>query len=304
MTVHANILETIGNTPLVRLSSIFPNDNVYAKLEYFNPASSIKDRVALNMIEVAEKDGIIKPGATIIEPTSGNTGLGLAMVCARKGYKLIIVMPDSMSIERQKGMKFLGAELVLTDGALGMQGAIDKALELESAIDGAFLPQQFKNPSNSDAHYKTTGPEIWEDLGEDIDVFVSAVGTGGTLTGTGKFLKEKKAGLKVIAVEPATSAVISGESAGKHTIQGIGAGFIPDVLDTGIIDEIVKISDDESYDMAKKLARNEGILCGISSGAAVASVAKIVKQSIYNGKTIVVILPDTAERYMSTKLFD
>jgi len=305
MKIYDNISKLVGNTPMVRLNRNMEDTSatVCAKLEFFNPTSSVKDRIAVSMIDDAEKKGILKQGCTIIEPTSGNTGLGLAMVAASRGYKLIITMPETMSVERQALMKQLGAEIVLTDGSKGMNGAIEKAEELVAGRAGAFMPQQFNNPSNPEIHYNTTGPEIWNDSEGSVDVFIAGVGTGGTLTGTGKFLKEKNPNIQIIAVEPASSAVLSGESAGKHGIQGIGAGFVPVILDVDLIDEVIKITDLEAIKASKELAVNEGILCGISSGAAVAAAFKVSLRKENAGKTIVVILPDTGERYLSTNLF-
>ncbi len=306
MTIYNNISELTGNTPLVKLNKVVNESDatVYAKLEFFNPTSSIKDRIAVNMIDQAEEDGLLKPGGTIIEPTSGNTGLGLAMVSASRGYNLIITMPETMSVERRAIIQHLGAEIVLTDGTKGMKGAIDKANQLKAGIDGAFIPQQFDNPANPAAHEKSTFPEIWKDTNGEVDIFVAAVGTGGTLTGVAKPLKEKKPTAKIVAVEPLNSAVISGEGPGKHAIQGIGAGFVPSVLDTELIDEIIKVSDEEALETAKILACEEGILCGISAGANVFAAAQLAKRPENAGKKIVVIVPDTGERYLSTKLFN
>lgn len=302
MKVYKDIGGTVGNTPLVKLKSFGDNAEIYGKLEFFNPSSSVKDRIAFSMIEAAENDGRLKPGGTIIEPTSGNTGLGLAVAAAAKGYKLIICMPETMSIERQVILEHLGAEIVLTSGDLGMKGAVQKAEELISEQSDAFMPQQFKNPANPEAHEKGTAVEIWNDTDGKVDIFVAGVGTGGTVTGVGKFLKEKKKSVQVVAVEPESSAVLSGEPAGKHKIQGIGAGFIPDILDRGMIDRVVKISDEDSFDYAGKLAAQEGILCGISSGALVKAASDIAAEPENRGKTVVVIICDTAERYLSTKL--
>ena len=303
MKIYSNISDTVGNTPLVKLNRIVKNKNVniFAKLEFFNPTSSVKDRIAVNMIDDAEANGKLKPGGTIIEPTSGNTGLGLAMVAASRGYKLIITMPETMSIERQSLMKQLGAEIVLTNGTKGMNGAISKAEKI--AYDtGAFMPQQFNNPSNPEIHYKTTGPEIWEATDGKIDIFIAGIGTGGTITGIGKYLKEKNPYIKIIGVEPKTSAVLSGEEPGKHGIQGIGAGFVPEVLDTNLLDKIIKVSDLHALSTSKELAIKEGILCGISGGAA--SFAALHMANKENNKNIVVIIPDTGERYLSTILFE
>ena len=303
MKIYNNISETIGNTPLVKLNRINEdgNSNILAKLEFFNPTSSIKDRIAVSMINDAEKNKILKPGGTIVEPTSGNTGLGLAMVAASRGYKLIITMPETMSIERQKLMRQLGAELALTDGSKGMSGAIKMAEEI--AINtGAFMPQQFKNPSNPEIHYATTGPEIWNATEGKIDIFVAGIGTGGTITGVGKYLKEKNPDIKIIGIEPAASAVLSGEGAGKHGIQGIGAGFIPEILKTDLIDKVIKVSDKDALNTSRALATKEGILCGISAGAAGFAALLMAKKEA--NKNIVVIMPDTGERYLSTVLFN
>ena len=294
------ITDLIGNTPLVKLNKI--NDTnaiIYVKLENFNPYHSIKDRTALAMIEAAEKEGKLKKGTVIIEPTSGNTGIGLAYIAAVKGYKIILTMPDSMSIERQKLLKALGADVVLTDGNLGMLGSIDKAEKLTSEIPDSFMPQQFKNPANPDIHEKTTGPEIWNDTEGKIDILVGGVGTGGTITGVGKYLKSKKPSVKIIAVEPASSPVLSGGQSGQHKIQGIGAGFIPDVYDHSIADEVYMVSDDDAINITHRLAREEGILAGISSGAALEAAFAVAKRAENTGKMIVVILPDTGERYLS-----
>ena len=303
MKIYNSIGDTIGRTPLVKLNRIVQNKNlsVIAKLEFFNPTSSIKDRIAVNMIDDAEKNGVLKPGGTIVEPTSGNTGLGLAMVAASRGYKLIITMPETMSIERQKLMKQLGAEIVLTEGSKGMGGAIKTAEKIALDSD-VFMPQQFNNPSNPEIHYKTTGPEIWEDTDGKVDIFVAGIGTGGTITGVGKYLKEKNPNIKIVAVEPRTSAVLSGEEPGKHGIQGIGAGFIPEVLKTDLLDKIIKVADSDAIKTSKELAAKEGILCGISGGAAVFAAMHMAEKE--KGKNIVVIIPDTGERYLSTVLFD
>jgi cysteine synthase len=303
MKVYNNISETIGKTPLVKLNRTVKNDsvNVLVKLEFFNPTSSIKDRIAVNMIDDAEKNEELKPGGTIIEPTSGNTGLGLAMVAASRGYKLIITMPETMSVERQKLMKQLGAEIILTEGAKGMGGAIKMAEKIVSDT-GAFMPQQFNNPSNPDIHYKTTGPEIWEDTDGKIDIFIAGIGTGGTITGAGKYLKEKNPNIVIVGIEPRTSAVLSGEEPGKHGIQGIGAGFIPDVLKTDLLDKIIKVADSDALKTSKELAVNEGILCGISGGAAGFAALHMAEKE--KNKNIVVIIPDTGERYLSTALFE
>jgi len=304
--IYNSIIETIGETPLVRLKRITEGikADILCKLESFNPMGSIKDRIAFSMIEDAEKRGLLRKGSTIIEPTSGNTGLGLAFICASKGYKLIITMPETMSIERRKLLKFFGAEIVLTPGEKGMKGAVEKAEELSKSIKGAFMPQQFKNPANPDIHSKTTAEEIWDDTEGKIDVLVSGVGTGGTLTGIARVIKKRKKNFKVIAVEPYDSPVLSGGSPGTHKIQGIGAGFIPEVLDRSFIDEVITVTNEEAISTARALAQKEGILAGISSGAALYAALKIGRSLEYKGKIIVVILPDTGERYLSTELFD
>lgn len=308
MKIYENVSEIIGRTPLIRLSNLEKEWGslaiVVAKAEGMNPAGSAKDRVALQMILDAEEKGILKKGSTVIEPTSGNTGIGLASLSALRGYKAIFTMPDTMSRERQLLLKAYGAEIVLTPGAAGMAGAIAKAEELSASIEGSFLAGQFENPSNSKAHYLTTGPEIWEDTEGKADVFVACVGTGGTITGTGKYLKEKNPAIKIVAIEPANSAVLSGEVAGSHGIQGIGAGFIPKVLDTEIFDEIYKATEEEAYEASRLLATKEGLLAGISSGAALACTKKLSQREEMRGKIIVVLLPDTGERYLSTPLFE
>lgn len=305
--IYKGTLELIGNTPLVEVVNIEKklglDADVLVKLEYFNPAGSVKDRVAKAMIEDAEEKGILKPGSVIIEPTSGNTGIGLASIAAVKGYRIILTMPETMSLERRNILKAYGAELVLTDGALGMQGAIDKAEELAKEIPDSFIPGQFVNPANSAVHRTTTGPEIWNDTDGKIDYFVAGVGTGGTLTGTGEYLKSRNENIKIIAVEPADSPVLSEGKGGPHKIQGIGAGFIPEVLNTEIYDEIITIEIDDAYEAAKLLAKNEGILVGISSGAALHAALMLAKRPENKGKTIVALLPDTADRYYSTPLF-
>jgi len=304
--IHANITETIGGTPLVQLNKIAEgvDAKILVKLESFNPGSSVKDRIGNALITSAEECGIINKDTVIIEPTSGNTGIALAMVCAAKGYKLILTMPESMTIERRKILKALGAELVLTPAPEGMKGAIAKAISLKEETGNAFIPQQFENPANPEIHRKTTALEIWEDTDGEVDIFIAGVGTGGTLTGVSEVLKEKKPSVLSIAVEPDDSPVLSGGSPGPHKIQGTGAGFIPAILNTEIIDEIVRITNDEAFETAKQTAILEGILCGISSGAAIAAAIKIGKKPENKNKTIVVVLPDTGERYLSTTLFD
>ena len=304
MPIYNDVTELIGRTPLLRINKLTGENDatVLIKLERNNPGGSVKDRIAYNMIKRAEEEGRLKPGGTIIEPTSGNTGIGLAMVAAALGYKVILTMPETMSIERRKLLKAYGAEIILTPGKEGMKGAIRKAEEILAETENAIIPQQFENPANPAIHEKTTGVEIWEDTGGRIDYFVSGVGTGGTLTGAGRYLKERNPELKIIAVEPANSPVISGGDPGPHKIQGIGAGFIPAILDTELIDEIYKITDEEAMETARQAARKEGILIGISSGAALAAALKIA-QKAGKGKTIVAIAPDTGERYLSTELF-
>jgi len=305
--IHKNVSEIIGNTPLIELTNIENEYSLEAKLiakpEGLNPAGSAKDRVAKAMIDDAEKRGLIKQGATIIEPTSGNTGIGLAAVAVPKGYRVIIVMPDTMSEERRTLMKALGAELVLTDGKFGMSGAIDEAKRLNAEIEGSFIPDQFSNPANALAHYETTGPEIYNDTDGEIDIFVAGVGTGGTITGVGRYLKEQNKNIKIVAVEPKSSPVLSTGKSGAHGLQGIGAGFIPDVLDTNVIDEVVQITEQEAFDAGRILAKREGLLCGISSGAALSAAIQIAKRAENKGKNIVVLLPDTGDRYLSTELF-
>ncbi len=297
-------LALIGNTPLVEISPRLNKGaaKVLAKVEFFNPGGSVKDRVAKAMVDAAEKAGTLKPGATIIEPTSGNTGVGLALVSAVRGYHLILTMPETMSIERRRLAAAYGAEIVLTPGADGMKGAIAKAEELRNSIPGAVILQQFENPANPEAHYRSTGPEIWNQAG-DVAAFVAGVGTGGTITGTGRYLKEKNAAVKIVAVEPDTSAVLSGKAPGAHKLQGIGAGFIPKVLDTGLIDEIIPVSAQDAGVTARAAAAKEGLLVGISSGAALWAALEMAKRAEFAGKTIVVLLPDTGERYLSTWLF-
>ncbi|MCI9078263.1 MAG: cysteine synthase A [Lachnospiraceae bacterium] len=305
--IYSGAAALIGNTPLAELPHIMKKHNLearlLAKLECFNPSGSAKDRIAKEMIEDAEKQGRLKPGSVIIEPTSGNTGIGLAAIAAAKGYKLIIVLPETMSIERRNIIKAYGAEIVLTDGSKGMSGAIQKAKEIADNTEGSFIPGQFENPANPEAHRKTTGPEIWEDTDGRIDIFIAGVGTGGTITGTGGYLKEKNPGIKVIAVEPETSPVLSKGMAGAHKIQGIGAGFVPQILDTKVYDEIITVSDEESFRYSKELAKEEGILAGISSGAALCAAVNTAKKPENKGKTIVVLLPDNGDRYYSTPLF-
>ena len=298
------VIELIGNTPVVRLNKMAGKDDaaVWAKIESFNPGGSVKDRICLSMIEAAEKDKKIKPGATIIEPTSGNTGIGLAMVCAAKGYRLILTMPETMSIERRMLLKAYGAELILTPGSEGMRGAVKRAEELAKENKNYFMPQQFKNSANPDIHRRTTAQEILRQVKESIDAFVSGVGTGGTITGVGEVLKSKYPGIKIVAVEPAASPVLSGGTPGPHKIQGIGAGFIPDVLNMKIIDSIITVKDDEAKETAVRLAEKEGLLVGISSGAAAFAALKVARE-LGKGKTVVVIFPDTGERYLSTGLF-
>lgn len=308
MKIFNSIEELVGKTPMLKLLRFSEEYRIgtpiLAKVEAFNPAGSIKDRAAKQMIDAAEKDGILKAGGVIIEPTSGNTGIGIAAIAAVRGYKAIIVMPDTMSKERILLMRAYGAEVVLSDGKFGMAGAIKKAEELKESIKDSFIVGQFTNPANSDAHYKTTGPEIWADTDGKIDILVSGVGTGGTITGTGKYLKEQNPKIKVVAVEPASSAILSGESAGAHGLQGIGAGFIPKVLDTSIYDEIVKVKDEDAFAASRLIAKTEGIIVGITSGAALYAAVELAKMPQNKGKNIVVILPDTGERYLSTALFD
>ena len=305
MNVYKSVSELIGKTPLLELTNIEKElglkSKILAKLEYFNPAGSVKDRVALKMIEDAEENGTLKKGSVIIEPTSGNTGIGLASVAASKGYKLIITMPETMSVERRKLIAAYGAELVLTDGSKGMNGAIEKAEELAREIPDSIVAGQFVNPSNPKAHFETTGPEIWKDTDGTVDFFVAGVGTGGTITGTGEYLKSKNSNIKIIGIEPSDSPVLSGGKAGAHPLQGIGAGFVPDVLNTDVIDEIVTVTGDEAFSASRMLAKNEGVLVGISSGAALHIAIEKAKKE--EGKTIVVLLPDLGDRYLSTTLF-
>ena len=303
MTKYLNAIETIGNTPIVRINKLSESKNLYAKVEFFNPAGSVKDRVALAMIEDAEKKGLIKAGeTTIIEPTSGNTGIGLALVSAIKGYKLLLTMPETMSIERRKLLKAYGAELVLTDGAKGMKGAIEKAEELHKEIQNSFIPQQFKNPANPQKHYETTAREIWKDMEGKIDIFVAGVGTGGTVSGVGKYLKEQNKNVKIYAVEPDSSPVLSGGQAGAHKIQGIGAGFVPDTYNPDAVDEIIRVKNEDAIETARKSAKKEGLLIGISSGASLYAAIQLANKN--PEKTIVALLPDTGERYLSSVLFE
>ncbi|MBE6530247.1 MAG: cysteine synthase A [Ruminococcaceae bacterium] len=305
--IYTSADQLIGKTPLLELTHLEKELNlkakIYAKMEYFNPAGSIKDRIAKAMIEDAEQSGKLKPGSVIIEPTSGNTGIGLAAVAAAKGYRIIIVMPETMSVERRQLMKAYGAELVLSDGTKGMKGAIAKADELAAEIPNSFIPGQFVNPANPEIHYKTTGPEIYEDTDGKVDIFVAGVGTGGTITGTGEYLKSKNPQIKVVAVEPKTSAVLSTGVPGPHKIQGIGAGFVPDVLNTKVYDEIIAVSNEDAFATGKLIGKKEGVLVGISSGAAAWAAIELAKKPENTGKNIVVILPDTGDRYLSTPLF-
>lgn len=300
-----SIIELIGNTPLVRVNKLNESEaEVYVKLESFNPLSSAKDRVALAMIETAEREGKLKKGSVIIEPTSGNTGIGLAYVAAVKGYRVILTMPETMSVERRKLLAALGAEIILTDGDAGMTGSIEKANELAAQIPGSFIPQQFENPANPDAHFRTTGPEIWKDTEGKVDIFVATAGTAGTVIGTGKFLKSKNPNVKVVAVEPDTSAVLSGKPAGPHKIQGIGAGFIPKIYDPSVVDEVYLTNDVKAGTVARRAAKEEGLFMGISSGSALEAALTIAKRPENKGKTIVALLPDSGDRYLSTWLFD
>ena len=302
--IYNNITETIGKTPLVKINKLANSKaTVLAKLESFNPCSSVKDRIAVSMVDSAEKSGCLKPDTLIIEPTSGNTGIGLAFVCAARGYKLTLTMPESMSIERRRLLQILGADIVLTPAELGMKGAIEKAEALQKEQPNSIIPQQFKNPANPEIHRKTTAQEIWDDTDGKVDIFIAGVGTGGTITGCGEALKEKNADIEIIAVEPSDSAVLSGGQPGPHKIQGIGAGFIPEILDTKVIDRIVKITNDQAIETSRLLAKREGIMAGISSGAAMAAAIEMAAMKENENKTIVVLLPDTGERYISTELF-
>ncbi len=307
MRTYERITDLVGGTPLLQLNAYMddeaPEATVLGKLEYFNPAGSVKDRIAKRMIDDAEAAGVLKPGAVIIEPTSGNTGIGLASVAASRGYKMILTMPETMSVERRNLLKAYGAELVLTDGAQGMKGAIDKAEELAAQTPGSFIPSQFTNPSNPKAHIATTGPEIWDDTEGKVDIFVAGVGTGGTLSGVGAYLKSKNPNVKIVAVEPAGSPVLSKGVAGSHKIQGIGAGFVPETLDTEIYDEIIPVENEDAFAMGRRLARKGGVLVGISSGAAVHAARELAKRPENKGKVIVALLPDTGERYLSTPMF-
>jgi len=303
--IFKDITAAVGRTPLVQINKLgSAKATILAKLESFNPCGSVKDRIALSMIEAAEKDGLIKPDTVIIEPTSGNTGIGLAFICAAKGYRLILTMPESMSIERRKLLQLFGAEIVLTPAERGMTGAIEEAEQLVARNPNAFMPQQFNNPANPQIHRETTAEEIWDDTGHKIDIFVSGVGTGGTLTGCGEVLKQHNENLKVVAVEPKDSPVLSGGKPGPHKIQGIGAGFVPEVINVEIIDEIIQVSNDDAIETARQLAVEEGILAGISSGAAMSAAIQLAQRAKNQGKTIVVILPDTGERYISTQMFE
>ena len=306
--IYKNAAELVGNTPLLEVGNIEKNlgleANVLVKLEYFNPAGSAKDRIALSMIEDAEEKGVLKPGAVIIEPTSGNTGIGLASLAAIKGYKVILTMPETMSVERRNILKAYGAEIVLTEGSKGMNGAIAKAKELAEEYENSFIPGQFENPANPAIHRKTTGPEIWRDTDGKVDIFVAGVGTGGTVTGIGKYIKSQNPNAKIVAVEPATSAVLSGHKPGPHKIQGIGAGFVPKVLDLDIVDEIIPVENEDAFNASRAVAKAEGLLVGISSGASIYAATELAKRPENKGKNIVVLLPDTGERYLSTTLFE
>lgn len=302
MTKYENLIQTIGNTPLVKVNKLSKSKNLYAKIEYFNPAGSVKDRIALAMIEDAENKGLITKNTTIIEPTSGNTGIGLAFISAIKGYKLILTMPETMSIERRKLLQAYGAELVLTDGAKGMKGAIEKAQELHEQIPDSFIPQQFKNPANPEKHYNTTAQEIWKDTNGEVDIFVAGVGTGGTVSGIGKFLKEQKKDVTIVAVEPASSPVLSGGQAGTHKIQGIGAGFVPDTFDRNVVDKIITVTNEDAVETARLSAKQEGMFIGISSGACLYAAINLANEN--PDKNVVALLPDTGERYLSSVLFE
>ncbi|MBQ9195952.1 MAG: cysteine synthase A [Clostridia bacterium] len=307
MKIYEKFTDLIGKTPLLELKNLEAANGleatIAAKLEYFNPAGSVKDRIARAMIDDAEAKGVLKPGATIIEPTSGNTGIGLAAVAASRGYKIILTMPETMSVERRNLLKAYGAQIVLTDGAKGMKGAIEKANELAAATPGSFIPGQFVNPANPAIHRATTGPEIWDDTDGKVDIFVAGVGTGGTLTGVGEYLKSKNPNVKIVAVEPASSPVLSKGTPGPHKIQGIGAGFVPDTLNTGIYDEIITVENDQAFQTGRAIGRSEGVLVGISSGAAVFAAIQLAKRPENKGKLIVALLPDTGERYLSTPMF-
>lgn len=307
MKIYTNITELIGNTPLLELTNYEHKNGlqatILAKLEYLNPAGSVKDRIAQAMIDAAEASGYLTPNSVIIEPTSGNTGIGLAVVAASRGYKIILTMPETMSVERRNLLKAYGAELVLTDGALGMKGAIAKAEELADNLPHSFIPGQFVNQANPEAHFRSTGPEIWNDTDGTVDIFVAGVGTGGTLTGVGKYLKSRNPNIQVVAVEPFSSPILSRGTAGLHKIQGIGAGFVPDTLDTSVYDEVIAITNEEAFTTGKELAQTDGVLTGISSGAALKAATKLAQRSENKGKTIVVLLPDTGDRYLSTPLF-
>lgn len=308
MKIYKSLSQLVGNTPLLELVNLEKSEKleatVLAKLEYFNPAGSSKDRVAKKMLDDAEKSGLLSPGAAIIEPTSGNTGIGLAAIGIARGYRVILTMPDTMSIERRKILKAYGAEIVLTEGSKGMQGAIDKAEELKKSTANSFIPGQFVNSSNPAAHEETTGPEIWEDTEGKVDIFIATVGTGGTITGTGRYLKSKNPGIKVIAVEPEGSPVLSGGKAGAHKIQGIGAGFVPEVMDTSVYDEVIAVKDEDAMEMGRRAAVLDGALVGISSGAALYAAVAMAKRLENRGKTIVALLPDTGERYLSSEMFE
>ena len=302
MTKYENIIETIGNTPLVKVNKLSNSKNLYAKVEFFNPAGSVKDRIALAMIESAEQEGLINKDTTIIEPTSGNTGIGLALISAIKGYKIILTMPETMSLERRKLLSAYGAELVLTEGAKGMKGAIEKAEELHKEVQNSFIPQQFKNPANPEKHYNTTAREIWKDTEGKIDIFVAGVGTGGTVSGVGKYLKEQNPDIQVVAVEPDSSPVLSKGVAGTHKIQGIGAGFVPDTFDRSVVDKIITVTNEDAIETARKSAKQEGMLIGISSGASLFTATNLANEN--PDKTVVALLPDTGERYLSSVLFE